>query len=257
MTEPKLQLAYLRDPRLAVHALNPAPVWLWSTDGKHLLWANPAGAAIFDAASPGGVPALQFNAKHPAAAQVARLVATLPKAGAPRLERLRGFGAALGGMLICVCSRLTLADNTTGILIVSTERAARDLALPDHARRLLADFDKPAAMFTADGELMEAQPVALALLGERRDLLALGAEGLAREASLNGVAEGEISCGQISVLKLGAGSTFTLLVVFAEPAAMPGTDSEAGTMAPKASDSATLDHARAPSALALRMADGC
>ncbi len=114
MTEPNLQLAYLRDPRLAVHALNPAPVWLWSTDGKHLLWANPAGAAIFDAASPGGVPALQFNAKHPAAAQVARLVATLPKAGAPRLERLRGFGAALGGMLICVCSRLTLADNTAG-----------------------------------------------------------------------------------------------------------------------------------------------
>jgi PAS domain S-box-containing protein len=240
MTEPNSQLAYLRDPRLAVHALNPAPVWLWSTDSKHLLWANPAGVAIFDAASPGGVPALHFNAKHPAAAQVARLVATLPKAGAPRLERLRGFGAAFGGVLICVCSRLTLVDNTTGILIVSTERAARDLALPDRARRLLADFDKPAAMFTADGELIEAQPAAHAVLGERRDLLALGAERLAREASLNGAAVGEISSGQISVLKLGAGSTFTLLVVFAEPAAMPGSDSEAGTMAPKASDSPPL-----------------
>jgi hypothetical protein len=51
MTETDPQLAYLRDQRLAAHALSPAPVWLWSTDAEHILWANPAGAAIFDAAS--------------------------------------------------------------------------------------------------------------------------------------------------------------------------------------------------------------
>jgi hypothetical protein len=156
MTEANPQLAYLRDQRLAAHALSPAPVWLWSTDAEHILWANPAGAAIFDAASPGEASALHFKTKHPASAQVARLVATLPGAGTPRLERLRGFGAALGGMLICLCSRLTLADNTTAILIVSTERAARDLSLPDRAHRLLADFSTPAAIFTADGELIDA-----------------------------------------------------------------------------------------------------
>ena len=127
-------------------------------------------------------------------------------------------------MLICLCSRLTLADNTTAILIVSTERAARDLPLPDRARRLLADFVSPAAMFTADGELIDVQPAARTLLGERRDLIALGAEQLARETSLNGVAEGEISAGQISMLKLGAGSTFALLAVFAVPADTSGVD---------------------------------
>src|SRR6478736_8876943 len=151
MTETDPQLAYLRDQRLAAHALSPAPVWLWSTDAEHILWANPAGAAIFDAASPGEASALHFQTKHPASAQVARLVATLPGAGTPRLERMRGFGAALGGMLICLCSRLTLADNITAILIVSIERFARDLPLPDRARRLLTDLST-AAMFTADGE---------------------------------------------------------------------------------------------------------
>jgi hypothetical protein len=68
--------------------------------------------------------------------------------------------------------------------------------------------------------------------------IALGAEQLAREASLNGVAEGEISAGQISMLKLGAGSTFALLAVFAVPADTSGVDSEATDMAPKTSDSA-------------------
>jgi PAS domain S-box-containing protein len=237
MTEANRQLAYLRDPRLAAHALSPAPVWLWDTDAEHILWANPAGAAIFDAVSPSEVSALHFKTNHPASAQVARLVATLPGAGTPRLERMRGFGAALGGMLICLCSRLTIADNITAILIVSIERFARDLPLPDRARRLLTNLST-AAMFTADGELIDAQPAARTLLGDRRDLIALGAEQLAREASLNGIAEGEISVGQISMLKLGAGSTFTLLAVFAERAEASGVDSEATNMAPKTSDSA-------------------
>jgi len=132
MTEGTLEIAHLRDPRLAAHALNPAPVWLWSEDAKHILWANPTGASIFEAASPGAVAALRFDSRHVAAAQVAqRLSGTLPQGGAPRLERLRGFEANIGGMLICLCSRVTLADNTRAILIVSTERAARDLALPE------------------------------------------------------------------------------------------------------------------------------
>jgi PAS domain S-box-containing protein len=128
-------------------------------------------------------------------------------------------------MLICLCSRVTLADNSTAILIVSTERAARDLALPDRTRRLLEDVEQPAAVFTADGELIEVQPAAQALLGGQRGLTALGAEKLAREASLNGSAEGEIQAGQINILKLGAGPTFALLVVFTKLIAASRDDS--------------------------------
>jgi PAS domain S-box-containing protein len=213
------QLAYLNDPRLAAHALSPSPAWLWSTDASRMLWANPPAAAIFEAASPAAAASLSFDAKHPAAAQIARLAGTLPQGGAPRLERLRGFGASLGGALICLCSRISLADNTAAVLVVSTERAGKELTLPERVHRLLSGFDRPAAIFTADGELIDAMPEAQERLGKARDLIALGAEKLAREATLNGEAEGEIAAGPITLLRLGAGTTvIALLVAFAATA---------------------------------------
>jgi PAS domain S-box-containing protein len=220
MTNAGPQFNYLRDPRLAAHALNPASVWLWSADADRILWANPTGAAIFDAASSGAIAERQFEPRHMAAAQIARLAGTLPQGGAPRLERLRGFGASIGGTLICLCSRIVLTDNRSAVLVVSTERAGRDLALPERARRLLENSDTPAAIFTADGELIEAPPAARERLGDKLDLIAIGAEKLAREASLNGVAEGQSRAGQIEILKLGAGATFVLLVAFTAHRAM-------------------------------------
>ena len=138
MSGTEFQSAWLNDPRLAAHALSPAPVWLWSADASRILWANPTAAAIFDAASPGAAASLQFDPQHVSAAQIVRLAGTLPHGGAPRLERLRGFGASFGGTLICLCSRIALAenlaDNSAAVLVVSTERAGKDLSLPERAR---------------------------------------------------------------------------------------------------------------------------
>src|SRR6185437_789128 len=214
MSGAEFQFSCLIDPRLAAHALSPTPAWLWSTDATRVLWSNPTAAAIFDAASPAKLSTVRFKPTHAAAAQILRLAGTLPQGGAPRLERLRGYGANLGGTLICLCSRIALADNSAAILVVSTERAGKDLSLPDRAQRLLTDMDRPSAIFTADGELIEAVPAARQRLGDKRDLIALGAEKLAREASLNGRAEGEIAAGPITMLRLGAGATVTLLVAF-------------------------------------------
>jgi PAS domain S-box-containing protein len=230
MSVTELQFAWLSDARLAAHALSPMPVWLWSADATRILWANPTAAAIFDAASSGALAPLRFNPQHVSAAQILRLAGTLPPGGAPRLERLRGFGASFGGTLICLCSRIVLDDNSAGILVVSTERADKDLSLPERAHRLLADFERPAAIFTADGELIEATPSARTRLGAQRDLIALGAEKLAREASRNGRAEGAIAAGAIAMLRLGAGATVTLLIAFEADA----SSSHAGTRASEA-----------------------
>ncbi|MGA7387020.1 MAG: hypothetical protein WBW99_03705, partial [Pseudolabrys sp.] len=78
MTEANLQFEYLRDAKLASYALSPAPVWLWSADADRILWANPTGASIFDAASLAAVAALRFGAGNVASAQILRLAATLP-----------------------------------------------------------------------------------------------------------------------------------------------------------------------------------
>jgi PAS domain S-box-containing protein len=214
MNGTEFQSAWLNDPRLAAHALSPVPVWLWAHDEPRILWGNPLAAAVFDAPSPAALSALQFEPQHVSAAQVARLAGTLPQGGAPRLERLRGFGARFGGTLTCLCSRITLADNSTAILVVSTERSGKDLGLPERARRLLADFDHPAAVFTADGELIDATPSARESMGAHRDLVALGAEWIASEASHNGNAEGNIAAGHVTMLRLGAGATVALLAGF-------------------------------------------
>src|SRR5450755_3587674 len=227
MSGTEFQFTCLSDQRLAAHALSPTPVWLWSTDARRVLWANPIAAAVFDAGSPGALAAVSFEPEHAATAQIARLAGTLPQGGAPRLERLRGFGAGFGGTLICLCSRIVLADNSPAVLVVSTERAGKDLSLPDRAQRLLTDLERPAAVFTADGELIEAVPAARERFGDKRDLVALGAEPLAREASLNGRANGDIAAWPATMLRLGAGATVTLLVAFAAPEKAASTDAAA------------------------------
>ena len=127
---------WLGDARLAEHALSPAPVWLWRADAARVLWCNPAAATIFDADTPKALAQRDFEPDHPGAAQIARLAGTLPQGGAPRLERLRGFGAKIGDTLTCLCSRIVLADNTVAVLVVSTERAGRDVSLPERALAL-------------------------------------------------------------------------------------------------------------------------
>jgi PAS domain S-box-containing protein len=228
----EFQFACLSDQRLAAHALSPTPVWLWSTDATRVLWANPIAAAIFDAASPGALAAIRFTPEHAAAAQIIRLAGTLPQGGTPRLERLRGFGAGYGSTLVCLCSRITLADNSAAVLVVSTERAGKDLSLSDRAQRLLADLDRPAAIFSADGELIEAMPAARERFGSHRDLVALGAEQFAREASLNGRADGDIAAWPATMLRLGAGATVTLLVAFGASAQTACVDAAAAQAAP-------------------------
>jgi PAS domain S-box-containing protein len=235
MSGPLFQPVWLSDQRLAAHALSPTPVWLWSADATRILWGNPNAAAIFDAASPAALAALSFDRQHVSAAQIARLAGTLPQGGAPRLERLRGFGASFGGALTCLCSRIALSNNTPALLVVATERAGKELSLPESARRLLGDFERAAAIFSADGELIEASHEARSRFGHHRDLYALGAATLAAEASRNGHAEGDIASGHIKLMRLGAGPTVTLLLAFeAEPAGSQ-IASHAGT---RASDAA-------------------
>ncbi|HXX09504.1 MAG TPA: PAS domain S-box protein, partial [Pseudolabrys sp.] len=104
-------------------------------------------------------------------------------------------------------------------------------------RRLLESLDQPTAIFTADGELIEALPSVRERLGDKRDLIALGAEKLAREASLNGSADGESSAGHVNIVKLGAGPTFVLLVAFVELEKPSSTSAEV-SKPPKASETA-------------------
>ncbi len=236
MDEPGLHFGWLNDPRLATHALSPVAVWLWAVEPPRILWANPVGAAIFDATSPCAAAAIEFAPDDAAARQIARLASTLPEGGAPRLERLRGFGASFGGTSICLCSRFKSVGEQPAVLVLATDRPAKGLALPERVHRLLADLQISSAVFGADGDLIEAQAAALSRLGDKRDLVALDAAELAQEATRSGHAQGEIADARAELIKLGAGPTFVLLLGFDMAQADQAKTSPAPAIAPRPSD---------------------
>ncbi|MGI8524813.1 MAG: PAS domain-containing sensor histidine kinase [Pseudolabrys sp.] len=228
---------WLGDPRLAAHALSPAPAWLWSSDATRLLWANSGGATILRADTPAALEALRFEPNQSPASQIARLAATLPAGATPRLERLRGFGGRLGGPLTCLCSRIALADQTPGILVVATERPGPGLSLDERLRWLIGDADAPVAAFSSEGDLLLASPDAEGQLSGAATLAALGAGELAQRALRDGSAEAEISAGPARLDRLNAGSTQVLLLSLTPEQPAAAAAAEIAAAGPVASES--------------------
>ena len=93
MNNAEFQLRGVGDPRLAVHATSALPVWLWSTDGTRILWANPVGARLFGAANGAVLAGRIFGPADQHRRQVAQLAGRLsghrrdPAGAAARLRR--------------------------------------------------------------------------------------------------------------------------------------------------------------------------
>src|SRR5262249_25648648 len=153
------------DPRLRPLALRPLPAWLWSLDATQVRWANPTGAAILRAPTPAALSVRTFESTQTAAGEVARITNPLRGDGAVRLERRRGFGAAMGRPLTCACSRIALADGTTGVLIAAVEHCGPHLSLAERVARMLAADVEPVAVFDEDGALIGATTAAHRLIG--------------------------------------------------------------------------------------------
>jgi PAS domain S-box-containing protein len=124
MKDAEIQGLAASDPRFAAYAASRLPAWLWTADGQRILWANPAGVRLFGAASATALAEKTFGPADPHRRQIARLAGRLRAGGAIRLERLQGFGAALGGLATCGAARIDFADGSHGVLI-----AAGNLAL--------------------------------------------------------------------------------------------------------------------------------
>ena len=208
--------ALLATPALAAHAMSAMPAWLWSRDGSLLLWSNPVGAAV-----------LRTHADA-IGARMTQIAEALPQ-GATRLERLRGPGAGIGGILTCRCQRIALADGSDGILIAAVEPAKASLGADARAQALLAGHDAPAAIFTASGELIAASAEAAASLNGAKTLAALGLGDAAAAALRDGTAQGTGSTGAVTLTRLGNGNGGALLAVFGAAETQPVTKAPAST----------------------------
>ncbi len=220
---------WLRDSRLAPLAVSAFPAWLWSADATRILWANPTGAAIFGANSAAALGARSFDPGQPASAQVIELAKTLVSGDAPRIERLRGFGAGVGRTLTCACSQVKLDDGVAAILLVAAERAGPDLTLAERVQRLLAGAREPVAAFAADGQVIHAIDEQSQRL-EVHSLAELGAQAPAAEALKTGHAVGNTLVGPIELRRMGAEAEPVLIATF--PASLPAEKTDDAITSP-------------------------
>ena len=132
------QLSLLRDGRLAPLATSALPAWLWSTGWhphrvgeRRTAWPFSGHRHPRRSARAGSRAA----SRRPARSRV--IAATLSPGAAPRLERLRGFGAGIGRALTCACSHIVLADDTAS-RSRGRDRTCRPRPAARRARRPLA-----------------------------------------------------------------------------------------------------------------------
>lgn len=212
MNNTEFQLRGVSDPRLAVHATSPLPAWLWSTDGAHVLWANPVGAVALGAADSAALAEKTFGPADQHRRQVMHLDGQLLPTGAIRLERLRGFGALIGNLVTCACARLEFADGTTGILIAAVAPVAHTLPLAERLKRLVEHLDAPVAAFATDGNFVSASAAARPLLGFR-NLSDAGLDHARSEALRDGRFEAPIEVGKMVLQRVGSGSDAGLVAL--------------------------------------------
>jgi PAS domain S-box-containing protein len=231
MNNAEFQLRGVGDPRLAVYATSALPVWLWSTDGTRILWANAVGARVFGAANGASLAKKIFGPADSHRRQVTQLAHRLPATGKIRLERLRGFGAALGALVTCGCARLEFADGSHGVLVVAAEAVGRPMPLAERLQRLVEGIDTPIAAFARDGLFIGASDAARSLLGFR-NLTEAGLDDARSDALKQGRSETPVGIGHMVLQRVGTGADIGLVALLAPGATAAASVRQAAPPSP-------------------------
>jgi len=230
INEAEFQVRGVRDPQLAVHATSGRPAWLWANDGTRILWANPAGAAVFGVHNSTALAKRIFGPADQHRRQVARMAGRLPLNGAVRLERLRGFGMSLEQLLTCACTRLVFTGGGIGVLVVALDPVGRTLPYQARLQGLVDDIDAAVVAFTPDGLPAVANAAATALLATT-PMAAAGPASLGLEPNIHdavhiGHAETTTAAGNVVLNRVGQGADLALIAIITPPVAEEPADAE-------------------------------
>ena len=245
MNNAEFQLRGVGDPRLAVHATSALPAWLWSLDGTRILWANPVGAKLFGAANGAALAQKRFGPADARRRQVAQLTGRLPLNGAIRMERLRGFGSALGMLITCGCARLEFADGNHGVLIAAAEPVGRAMPLVERLQLLVEGMEQPVVAFARDGMLAGASDAARPLLGFR-NLSEAGLDEARDNALRQGRIETAVGFGHMVLQRVGSGADVGLVGLIAPGGTAAADPGHAAPAVPQAAPSEPASEPVAP-----------
>src|SRR5262249_25234436 len=113
----------------------------------------------------------------------------------------------------CACSRLTLADGVTGVLVVAIESAGRSMPPNERLARLIESLPKPAMAFTQDGKFAGANETAKNFTSLLNELSGAGLDK-ARDAALSdGQSLVQMDFGRVAVCRVGTGAERALIAV--------------------------------------------
>jgi len=154
-TYPYLELAAL--PAVGALLLDARPVFVFSADGRDVLFANAAGVAFLEEPGMAAVLARRLTPGSGLARQIARLAKLLPTETG-RLEMLRFNRGAGPVALPAACRRLNLADGRRAVLAVGMTGTERE-SLVARAEKLadaIGSRDCLAAVIAGDGRVLAA-----------------------------------------------------------------------------------------------------
>jgi PAS domain S-box-containing protein len=144
-------------PAVGRTLLDPGPAFVFSGDGRSILFANAAGAAFFGETAMGQVLQHHFSASSPLQRQLSRMARLLPTENA-RMEILRFSLGVTQATLACACRRINLSDRTSAVLAIAAA-SDRPESVVTRAERLadtIAGEDCLVAVMARDGHVLGA-----------------------------------------------------------------------------------------------------
>ncbi|MDH3742889.1 MAG: PAS domain-containing protein, partial [Hyphomicrobiales bacterium] len=142
-------------PTLDQLQTSDSPAWLWDGARARIVWANPAGIALFGGETLFDLIDRPFDARDPDIVQITRLTETLQRSES-RTAKF-GFSAAseVGLTVNCACSIHSLPDGRAGLLVVG-EQIQR------------TDGPGDPSLMT---DILSAMPIAIAVADMRGDIV--------------------------------------------------------------------------------------
>ena len=198
--------------RVLEHWADPRPSWLWSADGRTLIWRNMA-ARLFHGRGKGKA-GKSADLLVPIRGQVARLIrlGSLNRASLSRMQFLAGDRPVSA---TCACTPIALSDDQAGLLVVDVDPVDMDIAIAASRREPLLERLLPAGsdylLLDGTGEIAGGSPRAITTFGP------VMVDGRLPSTREDGDGVLPLGDGEVPFTRFKAGPGGATLLVFAGP----------------------------------------